>query len=174
MPVKWYLPVWKLKELEDCCLKCYPSIPVEQVSGRYALCGGVTQFVFNPDFDNIVPENIKVALCDMKVVNAVKYLGKPSHNFPHSDLLLHMTVGTDEARRPYQFLCLDVASKYIGQQLFKQEAAEMLENLQVLLGGSPHQLSPNLYELYAHHVFSLGGITLKCKNLTTGEISELE
>jgi hypothetical protein len=74
-------------------------------------------------------------------------------------------VGDDEDGNAYQFIGLDVASKYVGEQLwigkYLRHCAQMITNLQEMFGGSPNEISRHLFERYGHMVFSIGGRTLK-------------
>jgi hypothetical protein len=60
---------------------------------------------------------MKGALTDVKAVRGVKYVGETTDIFPDSHSLLQILVGDDEYGNPYQFIGLDVASKYVGEEL---------------------------------------------------------
>jgi hypothetical protein len=66
-----------------------------------------------------------------------------------------------------------VASKYVGELLWEKHSAQMIKNLQDMLGGSPNEISRHLFQIYGHRVFSSGGRKLNCRNLETVESSAL-
>jgi hypothetical protein len=82
-------------------------------------------------------------------------------------------VGNDENGNPYQFTDLDVASEYVGEQLWIRHSAQMIENLQEMFRGSPNEISRHLFEIYGHRVFSVGGRTLKCRCLKNETVTEM-
>lgn len=49
-----------------------------------------------------------------------------------------MIIGVDENNRPFQFIELDVASKYVGETLWELHYSQMIINLQDMFGGSPN------------------------------------
>jgi hypothetical protein len=73
----------------------------------------------------------------------------------------------------YQFSHVDIASKYVGEQLWIRHSAQMITNLQEMFGGSPNEISRHLFEIYGHLVFSVGGRILKCRCLESGTDSEI-
>ena len=86
-------------------------------------------------------------------VRGVKYVGETTDIFQESHSLLQILVGDDEFGNAYQFTDLDVASKYVGEQLWIRHSAQMLTNLQEMFGGSPNEISRHLFEIYGHQVF---------------------
>ncbi|KAJ3237550.1 hypothetical protein HDU77_011646 [Chytriomyces hyalinus] len=180
-PCKWYYPIWTKAELEDCRVKCYPNIPEELLEKRYKACGGVARFVLDTDKSIGIPTALTHALSDVNAVMAVKQAVEPTDIFPLSHSLVHMLVGTDENGRPYQFLGLDIASNYVGEELWEKHARQMVENLQYMFGGGPNEISRHLFEIYGHLVFSSGGpsdgasgrLALKYRKLPDGPESEL-
>ena len=170
---EWYFPVWTLDELQTCQRHCYPDLSVELLEERYRVCGGVARFVFHKDYSIPVPKKMKSALNDTNAVRGVKYVGETTDIFPESHSLLQILVGDDEYGIAYQFIGLDVASKYVGEQLWMLHHAQMLTNLQEMFGGSPNEISRHLFEIYGHQVFSVGGRTLKCRCLESGAVTEI-
>jgi len=67
---------------------------------------------------------------------------------------------------------VDIASKYVGEQLWILHYAQMITNLQEMFGGSPNEISRHLFEIYGHLVFSRGGQTLKCRCLEDATVTE--
>jgi hypothetical protein len=61
---------------------------------------------------------MKSALNDTNAVRGVKYVGETTDIFPESHTLLQIMVGDDEYGNAYQFIDLDVASKYVGEELW--------------------------------------------------------
>ncbi|KAJ3387252.1 hypothetical protein HDU80_000197, partial [Chytriomyces hyalinus] len=152
MPVERYFPVWTLAELEECHLKCYSTIPIRQVRERYGFCGGIPQIVFNPNTATNIPARIVAALADVNAIEALNWFAKPTRIPPNSHNLMHMLVGTSE--------------------LLEKHPAQMMPLVQdMLVRRDP--ISPRLFELYRHHVFSMGGKELNCLNFRTGEPSKL-
>jgi hypothetical protein len=94
--------------------------------------------------------------------------------FPGSHSLLQILVGEDEFSNAYQFIGLDVASKYVGEQLWIHHSAQMISNLRDMFGGSPNEISRHLFEIYGHMVFSVGGRNLKCRCLEDAADSEIK
>jgi hypothetical protein len=168
-----YFPVWTLAELETCQRHCYPDLPVALLRERHRVCGGVARFVFDEDDSIAVPRKVRSALNDVDAVRGVKYVGETTDIFPTSHTLLKILVGNDESGNPYQFTGLDVASEFIGRELWIRHAAQMMTNLQDMFGGSPNELSRHLFEIYGHLVFSAGGRTLKCRCLESGAVTDL-
>jgi hypothetical protein len=165
MAKEWYFPVWTLEELQSCQRQCYPDLSIQILNERYCVCGGVARFVFHKDYSIRVPKKINSALNDTNAARGVKYVGETTDIFPESHSLLQILVGDDEFGNAYQFIGLDVASKYIGEQLWIIHFAQMLTNIQEMFGGSPNEISRHLFEIYGHLVISRGGQTLKCRCL---------
>jgi hypothetical protein len=173
MAKEWYFPVWTLEELQSCQIQCYPDLSIEILTERYRVCGGVARFVFHKDYSIPVPKKMKSALNDTNAVRGVKYVGETTDIFPESHSLLQILVGDDEFGNAYQFIGLDVASKYVGEQLWIRHSAQMITNLQEMFGGSPNEISRHLFEIYGHMVFSIGGRTLKCRCLEDATVTEI-
>jgi hypothetical protein len=173
MAKEWYFPVWTLAELQTCQRYCYPDLSIEILKKRYQVCGGVARFVFHKDYSIPVPKKMKSALNDVNAVRGVKYVGETTDIFQESHSLLQILVGDDEFGNAYQFTDLDVASKYVGEQLWIRHSAQMLTNLQEMFGGSPNEISRHLFEIYGHQVFSVGGQTLQCRCLETGTVTKI-
>ncbi|KAJ3248154.1 hypothetical protein HDU77_008237 [Chytriomyces hyalinus] len=173
MPVEWHFPVWTLAELEECHLKCYSTIPIQQVRERYGFCGGVPQIVFDPNTATNIPARIVAALADVNALEAFNWFACPARISPNSHNLMHMLVETSEVERPFQFQGLDLASRYIGEKLLERHPAQMMPLVQEMLARQRHLISPHLFELYGQHVFSMGGKELKCLNFRTGKLSKL-
>ncbi len=173
MAKEWYFPVWTLEELQSCQIQCYPDLSIEILTERYRVCGGVARFVFHKDYSIPVPKIMKSALNDANAVRGVKYVGETTKIFPESHSLLQILVGDDEFGNAYQFIGLDVASKYVGEQLWIRHSAQMITNLQKMFGGSPDEISRHLFEIYGHRVFSIGGRTLKCRCLEDASVTEI-
>jgi hypothetical protein len=173
MAKEWYFPVWTLEELQSCQIQCYPDLTIEILTERYRVCGGVACFVFHKDYSIPVPKIMKRALNDTNAVRGVTYVGETTKIFPDSHSLLQILVGDDEYGNPYQFIGLDVASKYVGEQLWIRHSAVMIANLQNMFGGSPNEISRHLFEIYGHMVFSIGGRTLKCRCLEDTTVTEI-
>jgi hypothetical protein len=85
--------------------------------------------------------------------------------------LLHVIVGTDHQGFPYRFRFVDIASKYVGEQLWERHYSQMITNLHGMFG-FPNEISRHLFEIYGHRVFSIGGRTMKCRDLQDGSPSE--
>lgn len=103
---------------------------------------------------------MKSALEDADAIKALKYIGIMTRKFDTSHVLLHMIV--DKSYRNYHF---DIASSYVGEELWKRYFQQMMENLQELMGGAPDVISRHFFEIYGHLIFSHGGDTLKCRSL---------
>ena len=172
MAKEWYFPVWTLEELKSCQIRCYPDLTIVLLTERYRVCGGVARFVFHKDYSIPIPKKIKSSLNDTNAVRGVKYVGETTDIFPDSHSLLQIMVGDDEFGNAYQFIGLDVASKYVGEQLWIRHYAQMITNLQDMFSGSPNEISRHLFEIYGHMVFSVGGRTLKCRCLEDATVTE--
>ena len=174
----WYFPVWTLEELSICWRSCYPLFPQIVLAERFRVYGGVARFVFF-DFKAGVPYarkdpvEMETALADVNAVRSLRAVGLPSKMFETTHTLLHMIVGERQGY-PYQFLYVDIASKYVGEQLWDRHYAEMIANLREMSGGSPDEISRHLFEIYGHRIFSKGGKKLKCRNLEDDSELELE
>ena len=173
MAKEWFFPVWTLAELQTCQRHCYSALPIETLRERYRICGGVARFVFHRDYSILVPRKMLGDLNDVNAASGVKYVGETTEIFASSHSLLHIMVGEDEYGNAYQFTDLDVASEYVGEQLWIRHSAQMLTNLQEMFGGSPNEISRHLFEIYGHKVFSSGGRTLKCRCLESGIVTEM-
>jgi Crinkler effector protein N-terminal domain len=171
---KWYFPVWTLAELQTCQHHCYPDLPTGMLQERHRIYGGVARFVFHDDYSIPVPLEMESALNDVNAVCRVKYVGEITSIFPSSHTLLQIMVGDDKYGNAYQFTNLDVASKYVGEQLWIRHSAQMITNLQEMFGGSPSEISRHLFEIYGHRVFSVGGRTLKCRCLHSDIETEIQ
>ena len=173
MAKEWYLPVWTLEELSTCREHCYADLGLEILNERFRIYGGVARFVFHSDYSVLVPKKMQSALSDTNAVRGVKYVGETTDIFPESHTLLQILVGDDEFGNSYQFTDLDIASKYVGEQLWQRYHAQMITNLQEMFGGSPNEISRHLFEIYGHIVFSKGGRKLKCRCLDDDIESEI-
>lgn len=173
MAKDWYFPVWTLAQLQACQRHCYPDLSIEMLQERYRVCGGVARFVFHKDYSIPVPKKMRSAFNDVDAVRGVKYVGETTNIFPESHTLLQILVGDDEFGNSYQFTDLDVASEYVGEQLWIRYSAQMITNLQEMFGGSPSEIARHLFEIYGHLVFSVGGRTLKCRCLESGTVTEI-
>jgi hypothetical protein len=171
MAKEWYFPVWTLDELQTCQRHCYPDLPFEMLQERYRICGGVARFVFHNDYSIPVPTIMEIALADVDAVRGVRNIGNPTRIFETSHTLLHVVASNDSQ---YRFCHVDIASKYVGEQLWIRHSAQMIINLQEMFGGSPNEISRHLFEIYAHRVFSVGGRTLKCRCLESGTVTEIK
>ena len=140
---------------------------------RYRIYGGVARFVFDDNYTTSMPKDMATALGNEDAVRGVEYVGEMTRISHASHTLLHIIVGTNEDGNPYQFLDMDVASKYVGEQLWMRHSAQMITNLREMFGGSPNEISRHLFEIYGHHVFSSGGRRLNCKNLKDGTMTEI-
>ena len=163
--MSWYFPVWTLNELVTCRQLCYENLEPEELDRRYQICGGVARFVFHRYYDKKI---IEMALNDAKAARGVRYVGSTTSIYKDSHKLLQMMVGVDDRGYDYQYIGLDVASKYIGEQLWLRHTAQMINNLQDMFGGGPNQISRHLFEIYGHKVFSIGNKRLKCRCLESG------
>ena len=163
--IEWYFPVWTLEELNACRVLCYPDIRAEMLKERFQIYGGVARFVFQKRLSTRIME---VALTDVDAVSGVRNIGNPTNIFTTTHTLLHIIVSDD-----YQFLHVDIASKYVGEQLWIRHSAQMLTNLTSLFGGSPSEISRHLFEIYGHVFFSAGGQTLKCKCLEDDSVTQM-
>jgi hypothetical protein len=154
---QWYFPVWTLEELQTCWQYCYSDLLFEPLKDRYRIYGGIARWVFE-----IAPNTMEPALADVDAVRGVRSIGIPTNIFTTTHTLLHIIVSSDGC---YQFTHVDIASKYVGEQLWQRHSAQMLTNLRDMFGGSPSEISRHLFEIYGHTIFSTGGQTLKCKSL---------
>jgi hypothetical protein len=170
MAKEWYFPVWTLVELQIYWSHCYPELNIETLNERYRIYGGVARFVFHKDHSIIVPEFMEEALADVDAVQGVRNIGIPTKIFSTTHTLLHIIVSNDGK---YQFCHVDIASKYVGEQLWKLHHAQMITNLKEMFGGSSNEISRHLFEIYGHMVFSQGGRTLKCRCLEDATVTEI-
>jgi hypothetical protein len=166
---EWFLPVWTLDELEGCRRSCYPDFSVDTLNNRYRVFGGAARSVFHPDGTKIF-RDFRASLEDADAVKSVRNIGKPTGIFPTAHMLLHVIVTYDGK---YEFQHVDIASKYVGEQLWAKHSAQMVLNLQEMFGGSPNEISRHLFEIYGHRVFSQGGKKLRCRDLDSGTTSNL-
>jgi hypothetical protein len=162
MAKEWYFPVWTLEELQSCQIQCYPDLSIEILKERYRVYGGVARLVFYRDYSIIAPNIMEEALADVDAVKGVRSIGIPTKIFATTHTLLHIIVSNDGL---YQFTHVDIASKYVGEQLWIRHSAQMITNLQEMFGGSPNEISRHLFEIYGHIFFSTGGKKLKCRDL---------
>jgi hypothetical protein len=174
----WYFPVWTLEELSACRQKFYPLFPQLVLAERFRIYGGVARFAFY-DFKAGVPYvredpiEMETALADVNAVRSLRAIVSPSKMFETTHTLLHMIVGERQGF-PYRFLYVDIASKYVGEQLWDRHYEDMIVNLRAMIGGMPDEISRHLFEIYGHRIFSKGGKKLKCRCLEDDNESELE
>jgi hypothetical protein len=165
---EWFFPVWSISEVSLCRMHCYPGLSIVSMQKRFNVYGGIARYIFFDNGEAMHPK-MKNVLCDLDAIRGVKSIGVPSNIYRESHTLLHMIVGDDEYNRPYQFLGMDLASKYVGEQLWIKYSAEMVTNLQEMFGGSPSEISRHLYEIYAHLKLRQGGFKVRVKNLEKDE-----
>jgi len=166
---QFFLPVWTFEELQNCRMCCYSSLPLDLICSRYQIYGGAARPVFHSDFTWML-EDMGAALADVDAVKGVRHIGSPTKIFQTTHTLLHIIVSDDGL---YRFLHVDVASKYVGEQLWQLHHAQMIINMQEMFSGSPNEISRHLFEIYGHLIFSRGGKKLKCKNLEDESVSEI-
>ncbi|EGF79004.1 hypothetical protein BATDEDRAFT_26152 [Batrachochytrium dendrobatidis JAM81] len=165
MAREWYFPVWTLNELQTCRRHCYPDVPIGTINERYRMYGGVARSVFD-----IVSNPMEKALADVDAVKGVRNIGITIKISANTHTLLH-TIVSDDGQ--YRFLHVDIASRYIGEQLWKRHSAQMITNLQQMFGSIPTKISRHLFEIYGHVVFCTGGQTLKCRCLEDGTVTDI-
>ncbi|KAJ3238948.1 hypothetical protein HDU78_003124 [Chytriomyces hyalinus] len=134
---------------------------------RHRTYGGVARSIFYPDD----LDDMEAALADVDTVKGVRDIWNLTKMFQTSDTLLHIITSDDDQ---YQFKCIDIASEYVGEQLWEKHSAKMITNLKGIFACGPDEIPRHLFEIYAHRVFSFGGISLKCRNLETGKTSDLK
>eukprot|EP00158_Paraphelidium_tribonemae_P009932 Partr_v1_DN29002_c1_g4_i6_m58976 putative crinkler (CRN) family protein len=174
----WYFPIWTLEELSACRQKCHGSFPQNVLAERFRIYGGVARFAFYDFMADVQyvrkdPIEMETALADVNAVKSLCAIGLPSKMFETTHTLLHMMVG-ERHGFPYQFLYVDIASKYVGEQLWDRHYKEMISNLRAMIGGMPSEISKHLFEIYGHRIFSKGGKKLKCRSLEDDTDSKLE
>ena len=169
MAKEWYFPVWNTEELQSCQIQCYPNLSIEMLHERLRIYGGVARVVFFRDYST-EQTTMNSALADTDAVKGVKNIGIVTDIFSTTHTLLHIIVSTDGY---YRFLHVNIASKYVGKQLWIRHHAQMITNLQQMFGGSPNEISRHLFEIYGHMVFSVGGRTLKCRCLEDATVTEI-
>ena len=166
----WYFPIWTYEELETCRQFCYADFPKGVLLERYRIYGGVARFMFadyktGQEYVRKDSNDMETALFDVTAAKGVRTIGNPTKMFDTTHTLLHLIVGNNDQGFPYQYLFVDIASKYVGEQLWDRHYSQMIINLQEMFGGSPNEISRHLFEIYGHRVFSKGGRTLKCRDL---------
>jgi hypothetical protein len=162
--VEWFFPVWSYEEIRDCQNKCYEHLSQESFKRRFDTYGGIARYVFF-DNDDYMPRKMEDALGDLKAVEGVRAVGVPTDIFPESHTLMHMLVGNYKDGRPYQFLGLDLASRYVGEQLWLKHHQQMINNMKDIFGGSPSVISGHLFEIYGHLKMRTGTGPLKVRDL---------
>ncbi|OAJ41550.1 hypothetical protein BDEG_25127 [Batrachochytrium dendrobatidis JEL423] len=165
MAREWYFPVWTLDELQTCRRHCYPYVPIETINERYRMYGGVARSVFD-----IVSNPMEKALADVDAVKGVHNIGFTIKISANTHTLLH-TIVSDNGQ--YRFLHVDIASRYVGEQLWQHHSAQMITNMQQMFDSIPTKISRHLFEIYGHRVFCTGGQTLKCRCLKDGTVTEI-
>ncbi|KAI3644083.1 hypothetical protein MP228_010247 [Amoeboaphelidium protococcarum] len=177
----WYLPVWTLEELSACRQECYSRFPQDTLLERFHMYGGVARSVFY-DFKVGVryfredPLEMQMALADVDAVRSLREFISLSRTSDITHTLLHMAVGESQGS-PYKFRHVDLASKYVGEQLWDLRYAKMVTSLREMFGCSCSYFSKicsRLFKMYGHRVFSKGGMKLKCRNLEDGSEFELQ
>jgi uncharacterized protein with ACT and thioredoxin-like domain len=173
--IERYFPVWTLTELQTCQSHCYPELDMGELQQRYRIYGGVARFIFDKKDTIKVLQKMEASLNDADAVRGVQYKGTTTDIFPASHKLMHIIVGTKN-NETYQYIDLDVASEYVGRELWIRNSAQMLENMQIMFTGSPNEISRHLFEIYGHMVFSVGGKDLRCRCLEndTTAITEIK
>ncbi|KAJ3111332.1 hypothetical protein HDU96_005789 [Phlyctochytrium bullatum] len=156
-------------EVKRCQGLCYPNLSMQTLEEKYQIFGGVARFVFDTNTETSIMETMEKTLADADAVKAVRCIGLTTSAFENSHTLLHLIVSNK-----YQFLNVDIASKYVGEQLWIRHAAQMMTNLQDMIGCSPPEIARHLFEIYGHLVFSAGGRTLKCRCLESGTVTQMK
>ncbi|KAK6091823.1 squalene synthetase-like protein [Batrachochytrium dendrobatidis] len=165
MAKEWDFPVWTLDELQTCRRHCYPDVPIETINERYRMYGGVARPVFD-----IVSNPMEKALTDVDAVKGVRNIGFTIKISATTHTLLHI-IASDDGQ--YKFLHVDIASRYVGEQLWQRHSAQMITNMQQMFGSIPTKISRHLFEIYGHVVFCTGGQTLKCRCLEDGKATKI-
>jgi hypothetical protein len=162
-------------ELEKCRAKCYPDVSQQALEARYDIYGGVARTIFG---QYILDPNVLVdmeamdgALSNTEAVNGIKVVSETTAIHKESHTLIHCVSGKARGLG-YQFVDVALASKYVGEELWKRYHNEMATKLREFLGGSDNQLSRGLFETYMHLTLQRGNVSLPCRNLKTGKIEE--
>ncbi|KAJ3222885.1 hypothetical protein HDU81_009544 [Chytriomyces hyalinus] len=164
--LEWCFPVWTKDELIACRETCYPDVSLAVVLDRFRRYGISAKHVLN-----CFRDNLETALADISVVDRVQNYGTYKEANAGVHLLLHKIVSDDSQ---YHYSHDTIASNYVGEQLWENHAAQMVRNIQsCLLIERPTEICRHLFEIFGHRAISSGGITLNCRNLKTGEFSEL-
>ncbi|KAI8835196.1 hypothetical protein BJ741DRAFT_608306 [Chytriomyces cf. hyalinus JEL632] len=119
----------------------------------------------------MLSEYSRGALADPVAVTRVRNFGVHQEVKGRVHLLMHMIVSDDGK---YRFSHAAIASKYVCKQFWENQTDQIISNLQLMLFNGPTEVSQPLFETYGHRVFSSGGIELRCRNLTTGALSQLK
>ncbi|CAK4611648.1 unnamed protein product [Aphanomyces euteiches] len=119
--VEWFFPVWTLDELHQCRKVCFPHVGKNSLDDRYRICGGVARSIFHDDGREIL-RRINAALEDVNAIICVRNIGCPTA-ISTAHELVHTIV------KEYEFDHVDIASNYVGEQLWIKYAAQMLLNL---------------------------------------------
>ncbi|KAI8893039.1 hypothetical protein BC833DRAFT_609747 [Globomyces pollinis-pini] len=163
MAKEWHFPVWDFEELKACQSVCYQDLSLEVLKTRYRIYGGIARWIFYQDYSIIGTNAMVEALADIDAVKKVHGIGIPTTIFGSIQTLVHMIVSTDGL---YRFTHVDLASKYVGEQLWIHYSTQMITNLNQLFGGIPRAISRHLFESYGNRVFlNEGGRTLNCRCL---------
>jgi hypothetical protein len=137
---EWYFPVWDLHELQLCRNECYSTLDIQLISDIYRIYGGVAHYVFYRNNCIVNAARIDTILMDINAVRGLRYYGQVSDIFLASHLLMHILVSDDVNRTPYQYIDLDIASKYIGELLWDKYKLQMITNLNEMFGYGPLEL----------------------------------
>ncbi|KAJ3222886.1 hypothetical protein HDU81_009545 [Chytriomyces hyalinus] len=164
--LEWYFPVWTKNELTACRESSFPDISLDTVLDRFRRYGGSTKYVFKCFHDDL-----KTALADQSAVARIQDYGIYTEENARVHLLLHMAVSEDGQ---YHYSHNVIASKYVGEQLWEHLSVQMIRHIQdALFMGSPTEICSRLFEIFGQQAFSSGGLKLDCRNLKTGELSEV-
>ena len=150
----YYMPMWKLDELELCRTHCASTLTMDVVADRFATWGGVARQVFFMGSKVALRKQLDSALARFKekpqeVLGCVG--GADSQMVSHK--LLHYKV--DESS--FEAYSLMLASDYIGDRMCAMSLNGVVERIALLqTHNEEHALRGKLFEHYAHRVLPLG------------------
>jgi hypothetical protein len=170
--LQFCFPIWTIDELEKCRTVCYPEVSKKALESRYEIYGGIArtifgQFILEPN-QLVSMIQMEGALSNFEAVKGIRVVREPTAIHKESHTLIHCNAGYQDGI-PYQFLYATLASKYVGRELWRRYHKEMATKLQEFLGGSDSELSRRLFEIYMHLTLQNGNVSLRCRNLKTGE-----
>ncbi|KAI8837772.1 hypothetical protein BJ741DRAFT_707926 [Chytriomyces cf. hyalinus JEL632] len=119
-------------ELIVCRQSCYLDLPIADFHDRLRRYGGSAEYIFN-----CFRDDLETALADPDAATRVQNYRICTESYAGLHLLLHMIPSADGQ---YKYSHAALASRYVGEQLWKNHSEQIVANLQQMISNGPFEI----------------------------------